>query len=118
MTAVAVPMVSSRDHKRVYDGDQGPNTGGMGAVSPAPAYSSEIAQVVEKTIIQKTVDAMAQEGIPFKGVLYTGLMLTEEGPKVLEYNCRFGDPEAQVVIPRLKNRFSRNYIGHYRRQFS
>lgn len=99
---VAVPMVSSRDHKRVYDGDQGPNTGGMGAVSPAPAYSSEIAQVVEKTIIQKTVDAMAQEGIPFKGVLYTGLMLTEEGPKVLEYNCRFGDPEAQVVIPRLK----------------
>jgi len=99
---VAVPMVSSRDHKRVCDGDKGPNTGGMGAVSPAPAYSVELDQVVKESIIQKTVDAMAKEGMPFKGVLYTGLMLTQEGPKVLEYNCRFGDPEAQVVIPRLK----------------
>jgi len=99
---VAVPMVSSRDHKRVYDGNEGPNTGGMGAVSPAPAYSDEIAKIVEETIIQRTVDAMAKEGIPFKGILYSGLMLTADGPKVLEYNCRFGDPEAQVVIPRLK----------------
>jgi phosphoribosylamine--glycine ligase len=98
----AVPMVSSRDHKRIYDNDCGPNTGGMGAISPAPAYSPEIAQLVEKGIIQKTVDAMAKEGRPFIGVLYTGLILTEKGPKVLEYNCRFGDPETQVVLPRLK----------------
>jgi phosphoribosylamine--glycine ligase len=99
---VAVPMVSSRDHKRVFDDNKGPNTGGMGAVSPAPAYSAELSEVVEKNIIQRTIDAMANEGIPFKGVLYTGLMLTKAGPKVLEYNCRFGDPETQVVIPRLK----------------
>lgn len=98
----AVPMVSSRDHKRAYDNDQGPNTGGMGAVSPAPAYTKEIQEVVEKDIIQKTIEAMAKEGVPYKGVLYTGLMLTSEGPKVLEYNCRFGDPEAQIVIPRLE----------------
>lgn len=99
---IAVPMVSSRDHKRVFDNNEGPNTGGMGAVSPAPAYTAELSEVVEKNIIQRTIDAMADEGIPFKGILYTGLMLTEVGPKVLEYNCRFGDPETQVVIPRLK----------------
>jgi phosphoribosylamine--glycine ligase len=99
---IAVPMVSSRDHKRVFDNDEGPNTGGMGAISPAPAYSMELAEVVEKEIIHKTVKAMAAEGMPFKGVLYTGLMLTEKGPRVLEYNCRFGDPETQVVLPRLK----------------
>ncbi|MDD4570168.1 MAG: phosphoribosylamine--glycine ligase [Tepidanaerobacteraceae bacterium] len=99
---IAVPMVSSRDHKPIFDGNKGPNTGGMGAVSPASAYSSELAEVVEKNIIQRTIDAMASEGIPFKGILYTGLMLTKTGPKVLEYNCRFGDPETQVVIPRLK----------------
>ncbi|HHW03034.1 MAG TPA: phosphoribosylamine--glycine ligase [Thermoanaerobacterales bacterium] len=99
---IAVPMVSSRDHKRVFDNDEGPNTGGMGAISPAPAYSTELAEVVEKEIIHKTVKAMAAEGMPFKGVLYTGLMLTEKGPRVLEYNCRFGDPETQVVLPRLK----------------
>jgi len=99
---IAVPTVSSRDHKRVYDDNKGPNTGGMGAVSPAPAYGADLAKIVEETIIQRTVDAMAKEGIPLKGILYTGLMLTKDGPKVLEYNCRFGDPEAQVVIPRLK----------------
>lgn len=98
----AVPMVSSRDHKRVFDNNKGPNTGGMGAVSPAPAYTPEIAEIVERDIIQGTIDAMASEGAPFQGVLYTGLMITKNGPKVLEYNCRFGDPEAQVVIPRLK----------------
>lgn len=97
-----VPMVSSRDHKRVFDNNKGPNTGGMGAVSPAPAYTSEIAEIVERDIIQRTIDAMASEGAPFQGILYTGLMITKNGPKVLEYNCRFGDPEAQVVIPRLK----------------
>jgi phosphoribosylamine--glycine ligase len=99
---IAVPMVSSRDHKPIFDGNKGPNTGGMGAVSPAPAYGLELAEVVDKNIIQRTIDAMANEGIPFKGILYTGLMLTKTGPKVLEYNCRFGDPETQVVIPRLK----------------
>ncbi|MCL6559422.1 MAG: phosphoribosylamine--glycine ligase [Firmicutes bacterium] len=97
-----VPMVSSRDHKRAFDHDEGPNTGGMGAVSPASTYSMELAEIVEKQIIQKTIDAMAKEGIPFKGVLYTGLMLTNKGPRVLEYNCRFGDPETQVVLPRLE----------------
>ena len=99
---IAVPMVSSRDHKPIFDGNKGPNTGGMGAVSPAPAYGLELAEVVDKNIIQRTIDAMANEGIPFKGILYIGLMLTKTGPKVLEYNCRFGDPETQVVIPRLK----------------
>jgi len=98
----AVPMVSSRDHKRAFDHDEGPNTGGMGAISPTPVYSIELAGLVEREIIQKTIRAMAKEGIPFKGVLYTGLMLTNKGPRVLEYNCRFGDPETQVVLPRLK----------------
>ncbi|WP_422448074.1 phosphoribosylamine--glycine ligase [Thermoanaerobacterium sp. DL9XJH110] len=99
---IAVPMVSSRDHKRAFDCDKGPNTGGMGAVSPAPGYTTEVAGVVEKEIIQRTVEAMAREGMPYKGVLYTGLMLTQKGPRVLEFNCRFGDPETQVVIPRLE----------------
>lgn len=98
----AYPMVSSTDYKRVYDGQKGPNTGGMGAISPAPVYSGELAQIVEKGIIQKTIKALNEEGICFKGILYTGLILTDEGPKVLEYNCRFGDPETQVVIPRLE----------------
>lgn len=98
----AYPMVSSTDYKRVYDGQKGPNTGGMGAISPAPVYSSELAQIVEKSIIQKTIKSLNEEGICFKGILYTGLILTDEGPKVLEYNCRFGDPETQVVIPRLE----------------
>lgn len=98
----AYPMVSSTDYKRVYDGQKGPNTGGMGAISPAPVYSNELAQIVEEGIIQKTVKSLSKEGICFKGILYTGLILTDEGPKVLEYNCRFGDPETQVVIPRLE----------------
>lgn len=98
----AYPMVSSKDYKRVFDGQKGPNTGGMGAISPAPYYGAELAQVVEESIIQKTMKAMKKEKIPFKGILYTGLILTDKGPKVLEYNCRFGDPETQVVIPRLE----------------
>ncbi len=97
-----IPMVSSQDHKRIFDGDQGPNTGGMGAYSPAPVYTPEIAKEVEKDILTPTVEAMAKEGIPYEGVLYAGLMITEEGPKVLEYNARFGDPETQVILPRLK----------------
>lgn len=97
-----VPMVSSKDHKRAYDGDQGPNTGGMGTVSPNPHYTKELAKICMETIFEPTIAAMQQEGRPFQGVLYFGLMLTEDGPKVIEYNARFGDPEAQVVLPRLK----------------
>ena len=96
-------MVSSQDHKRAYDNDQGLNTGGMGAFSPSKFYSEELEDECMKTIFKPTVDAMNKEGRPFKGVLYFGLMLTEDGPKVLEYNARFGDPETQVVLPRLEN---------------
>lgn len=99
------PMVSSKDHKRAYDGDQGRNTGGMGTVSPNPYYSEELAEQCMRTIFQPTVDAMKKEGRPFKGCLYFGLMLTPNGPKVIEYNARFGDPEAQVVLPRLETDF-------------
>lgn len=96
------PMVSSKDHKRAHDGDQGLNTGGMGTVSPNPYYTDEMAALCQKTIFEPTIEAMRAEGRPFKGCLYFGLMLTPDGPKVIEYNARFGDPEAQVVLPRLK----------------
>jgi phosphoribosylamine--glycine ligase len=96
-----LPMVSSKDHKKAFDNDKGPNTGGMGAISPSPTYNEELAKKIEKNIIGKTLEAMEIEGMPYKGILYTGLILTEKGPKVLEYNCRFGDPEAQVILPRL-----------------
>ncbi len=96
-------MTSAQDHKRAKDGDQGLNTGGMGTFSPSPFYTEEVKEFCEKYVYQPTIDAMAKEGRPFVGVLFTGLMLTEDGPKVLEYNARFGDPEAQVVIPRMKN---------------
>ena len=96
-------MTSAQDHKRAKDGDQGLNTGGMGTFSPSPFYTEEVKTFCEKYVYQLTIDAMAKEGRPFVGVLFTGLMLTEDGPKVLEYNARFGDPEAQVVIPRMKN---------------
>ena len=96
-------MSSAQDHKRARDGDQGLNTGGMGTFSPSPFYTKEIDEVCRRTIYQPTVDAMRAEGRPFKGVLFFGLMLTADGPKVLEYNARFGDPEAQVVLPRMKN---------------
>ena len=97
-----VPMVSSMDHKRAHDGDKGLNTGGMGTISPNPHYSQALADECMKTIFEPTVRAMAAEGCPFKGCLYFGLMMTADGPKVIEYNARFGDPEAQVVLPRLK----------------
>ena len=97
-----VPMVSSMDHKRAGDGDTGLNTGGMGTVAPNPYYTPEIAQVCMETIFLPTLAAMRAEGCPFKGCLYFGLMLTPDGPKVIEYNCRFGDPETQVVLPLLK----------------
>ncbi len=96
-------MTSAQDHKRAQDGDQGLNTGGMGTFSPSPFYTKEVDEFCEKYVYQATVDAMAKEGREFKGIIFFGLMLTEKGPKVLEYNARFGDPEAQVVIPRLKN---------------
>ena len=97
-----VPMVSSKDHKRAYDNDQGLNTGGMGTISPNPYYTDEIAEICRKTIFEPTVAAMNSENRTFKGCLYFGLMITPDGPKVIEYNARFGDPEAQVVLPRLK----------------
>ena len=100
---VVKPMISSMDHKRANDNDEGLNTGGMGTISPSPYYTSEIADTCMKTIFQPTVDALNAEGRTFRGCLYFGLMLTPEGPKVVEYNCRFGDPETQVVLPMLKS---------------
>ena len=96
-------MASAQDHKRAGDGDTGLNTGGMGNFSPSPFYTEEIQQYCREKIFQPTVDAMKAEGREFKGVIFFGLMLTKDGPKVLEYNCRFGDPEAQVVLPRMEN---------------
>lgn len=96
-------MTSAQDHKRALDGDKGLNTGGMGTFSPSPFYTKEVDEFCKKNIYQATVDAMAAEGREFKGIIFFGLMLTEKGPRVLEYNARFGDPEAQVVLPRMKN---------------
>lgn len=98
-----VPMRASQDHKRVFDGDKGPNTGGMGAFAPSPLYTGEIAKRTEQEILLPTLRAMNAEGITFKGVLYVGLMLTAQGPKVVEYNARFGDPETQAVLPLLES---------------
>lgn len=97
------PMPASQDHKRVFDGDKGLNTGGMGAFAPSPLYTEEIAERTEKEILLPTLNAMNSEGFTFKGVLYVGLMLTKDGPKVVEYNARFGDPETQVVLPLLES---------------
>lgn len=97
------PMTSAQDHKRAKDGDQGLNTGGMGTFSPSPFYTPEIQAICEEQIYQPTMDAMKAEGRDFVGILFVGLMMTADGPKVLEYNARFGDPEAQVVLPRMKN---------------
>ena len=97
-----VPMVSAQDHKRAYDNDEGLNTGGMGTFSPSRVYTEELAEECMKTIYQPTVDALNEEGRTFKGIIFFGLMLTPKGMKVIEYNARFGDPETQVVLPRLK----------------
>lgn len=97
-----LPMVPACDYKRIFDGDEGPNTGGMGSYSPPGFFGPELIELTTETILRPTVRAMAQEGRPYKGVLYAGLMLTAEGPKVLEFNCRFGDPETQAILPRLK----------------
>jgi phosphoribosylamine--glycine ligase len=99
----ALPLASAQDHKRVFDGDKGPNTGGMGAYSPAPCVTPAIADEVMAKIIRPTLDGMAKDGHPYKGVLYAGLMLTATGPQLIEYNVRFGDPECQVLLPRLKS---------------
>lgn len=99
------PMVSSKDHKRALDNDEGLNTGGMGTISPNPYYTDAIAEECMNTIFLPTIEAMKREGRPFKGCLYFGLMITPDGPKVIEYNARFGDPETQVVLPRLKTDF-------------
>lgn len=95
-------LSSSQDHKRVYNGDKGPNTGGMGAYSPAPIMTDELWPIVKEQVFQRTIDELKKRGITYKGVMYAGLMVTAEGIKVLEFNCRFGDPETQVVIPRIK----------------
>ncbi|PYZ96560.1 phosphoribosylamine--glycine ligase [Alteribacter lacisalsi] len=97
-----VPMVTAQDHKRAFDNDQGPNTGGMGAYSPVPHMSSDMIREAEETIVRKMAKALSAEGTPFTGFLYAGLMMTEDGPKVIEFNARFGDPEAQVILPRLE----------------
>ena len=97
-----VPMVSAKDHKRAFDNDKGPNTGGMGTISPTKYYTEEISKICMETIFKPTIDALSKEGRKFIGVLFFGLMITEQGPKVIEYNARFGDPETQVVLPRLK----------------
>ena len=98
-----LPMASSQDHKPIYDGDRGPNTGGMGAYSPAPVVTDEVYDLIMETVMERAVRGMAAEGRPYKGVLYAGLMIAEGKPKVLEFNARFGDPENQAVIPRLKS---------------
>lgn len=99
------PMVIAQDHKRAYDGDKGPNTGGMGAYSPVPQISTEVVDSAYETVVIPTVQAMTEEGISFSGILYAGLILTDEGPKVIEFNARFGDPETQVVLPRMASDF-------------
>jgi phosphoribosylamine--glycine ligase len=101
--AQVLPLTSAQDHKRVGEGDTGPNTGGMGAYSPAPVMTPTITQSVLTQIVEPTARAMVAQGAPFRGVLYAGLMITRDGPKLIEYNVRFGDPEAQVVLPRLKS---------------
>ena len=96
-----VPMISAQDHKRIFDNDEGPNTGGMGAYAPAPVFTPAIQKVVEDTILRPVVDGLKAEGITYQGCLYAGLMITADGPKVVEFNCRFGDPETQAVLPLL-----------------
>ncbi len=98
-----LPMVPSQDYKRIYDGDEGPNTGGMGCYSPVPVLSDDALEQILTDIIEPTVRQMAEDGTPYRGTLYAGIILTEEGPRLLEYNCRFGDPETQVVVPRLES---------------
>ena len=99
----ALPLIAAQDHKRAFDGDEGPNTGGMGAYSPAPVFTDAVRDEVMEKIILPTIHGMAKDGHPFIGVLFAGLMITDEGPKLIEYNARFGDPECQVVMRRLQS---------------
>jgi phosphoribosylamine--glycine ligase len=101
--STAVPLIAAQDHKRAFDGDKGPNTGGMGAYSPAPVFTDEVFEQTMSRIIQPTLDGMAKDGTPFTGILFAGLMITEEGPKLIEYNVRFGDPECQIVMRRMQS---------------
>lgn len=105
------PMVIAQDHKRAYDGDKGPNTGGMGAYSPVPQIAQNIVELAYETIVVPTVKAMEAEGTPFTGILYAGLIITNDGPKVIEFNARFGDPETQVVLPRMTSDFGAFMMG-------
>src|SRR6185437_12340060 len=98
-----IPLAGAQDHKRAFDGDVGPNTGGMGAYSPAPVLPPSLEQVAMERFIKPTIAAFAERGLTYVGVLYLGLMITRDGPKLVEYNCRFGDPECQVLMPRLKS---------------
>jgi phosphoribosylamine--glycine ligase len=98
-----IPLASSQDHKRVFDDDEGPNTGGMGAYSPAAVITPALFEEIEAHVLRPCIDGMAEDGHPYRGVLYAGLMITRDGPKVIEFNCRFGDPETQVVLPRMKS---------------
>lgn len=107
-----VPMPPAQDHKRIFDGDQGPNTGGMGAYAPAPVATPEIMNLIQTKVLQPTIDGMRREKCPFVGVLYAGLMLDEKkGPQVLEYNCRFGDPETQVVLPLIETDLAEIFVA-------
>lgn len=99
----ALPLIAAQDHKRAFDGDRGPNTGGMGAYSPAPVFTNEVFEQTMSRIVQPTIDGMAKDGTPFTGILFAGLMITDEGPKLIEYNVRFGDPECQVVMRRMQS---------------
>ena len=99
----AVPMAPAQDYKRIFDGDEGPNTGGMGSYSPVPGIGTEHAEALARAVHQPIVDELRRRGTPFHGILYAGLMMTADGPKVLEYNTRFGDPETQAVLPRLRS---------------
>lgn len=101
-----VPMLSAMDYKKIYDGDKGPNTGGMGAIAPAPHYSENLWRSVKEEILDKLFPALEKKNVIYKGVLYLGLMVTQDGPKVLEFNCRFGDPEIQVLLPLLDTKLS------------
>ena len=101
--ASVLPLVAAQDHKTVFDGDRGPNTGGMGAYSPAPVLDAAVQERVMAEIVRPTIAAMAEAGAPYTGVLFVGLMITREGPKVVEFNCRFGDPECQAILPRLQD---------------
>ena len=102
-TAGYIPMVPAKDHKRVFDGDRGPNTGGMGCYSPPAAFNSEIEKAIQKNVVMPTLEGLRKDGIDYRGVLYFGIMLTKRGPYVLEYNARFGDPETQVILPRMES---------------